>query len=244
MTLLIISFIAGVLTVLAPCVLPLLPVIIGSSVGSRSRFTPVIVIASLAASIFIFTFLLKASTAFITIPPVIWTSISGGILAGFGIILIFPGLWESLPFVQKTSRSANHALGAGHQKKSVWGDVLVGAALGPVFSTCSPTYFVILATVLPASFWLGTTYLLAYILGLVLILGLIAFFGQRLTSRLQLAADSHSRLKQGLGYLFLIVGIVVILGLDKDLETWLLEHELFDITRVEQRLLDTYSPTN
>lgn len=244
MTLLLISFVAGVLTVLAPCVLPLLPVIIGSSVGARSRFTPMIVIGSLAVSIFLFTFLLKATTTFIVIPPVVWTSISGGILAGFGLILIFPGLWESLPFVNKTSQKANRALGAGHQKKSFWGDVMVGAALGPVFSTCSPTYFVILATVLPASFWLGTSYLLAYILGLVLILGLIAGFGQRLTSRLQLAADSHSRLKRGLGYLFLIVGVIVILGLDKDLETWLLEKEIFDITRVEQRLLDTYAPAN
>lgn len=242
MTLLVISFIAGFLTVLAPCVLPLLPVIIGSSVGARSRFTPAIVIGSLALSIFLFTFILKASTALIAIPPVIWTSLSGGILALFGIILIFPSLWESLPLVAKSSQRANQTLGAGYQKKSIWGDVMIGAALGPVFSTCSPTYFVILATALPASFRLGTAYLLAYILGLVVILGLIALFGQRLTSRLVIAADSQSRLKRGLGYVFLLVGMIVILGLDKDLEAWLVEANLFDITRFEQQLLDEYIP--
>ena len=69
MTLLFISFIAGVLTVLAPCILPLLPVVVGSSVGARSKATPFIVIGSLALSILLFTYLLKASTAFISIPP-------------------------------------------------------------------------------------------------------------------------------------------------------------------------------
>jgi len=156
MTLLLISFVAGLLTVLAPCVLPLLPVIIGSSVGARSKATPYIVIGSLALSILIFTYLLKASTALIDIPPYVWSYLSGGILFGFGLTLLFPTLWEHLPFVNKGSVGANKILGAGYQKKSIWGDVLMGAALGPVFSTCSPTYFVIIATVLPASFLLGT----------------------------------------------------------------------------------------
>jgi cytochrome c-type biogenesis protein len=174
MTLFIISFVAGVLTVLAPCILPLLPVVIGSSVGARSKATPYIVIGSLAFSILIFTYILKVSTAFISIPPFVWSYISGGILFGFGLILVFPKIWESLPFVNKASTDANILMGAGHQKKSIWGDVMVGAALGPVFSSCSPTYFVILATVLPASFFLGSLYLLAYLAGLVMILVFIA----------------------------------------------------------------------
>ena len=238
MTLLLVSFIAGVLTVLAPCILPLLPVVIGSSVGARSKSTPFIVIGSLALSILLFTYLLKASTALIDIPPQVWSYLSGGILVGFGIILIFPRLWESLPFVAKTSIEANKLMGVGHQKKSIWGDVLIGAALGPVFSTCSPTYFVILATVLPASFWLGTTYLLAYIFGLVLVLVLIAILGQKLIEKIMYAASSESLFKRGVGVLFLIVGIAIISGFDKKIETKIIDSGIFDITQVEQRLLD------
>ncbi len=80
MTLLIVSFIAGVLTTLAPCILPLLPVVIGSAASWRSRFTPYIVVGSLSVSIILFTYLLKASTAFIMIPPEVWTYFSGGII--------------------------------------------------------------------------------------------------------------------------------------------------------------------
>jgi len=239
MTLLLVSFIAGVLTVLAPCILPLLPVVIGSSVGARSKATPFIVIGSLALSILLFTYLLKASTAFIAIPQYVWGYVSGGILVAFGLALLFPQIWESLPFNQKTSANANKLVGAGYQKKSVWGDVMIGAALGPVFSSCSPTYFVILATVLPASFLLGTVYLLAYIAGLVLVLALIAILGQRLTSKLQFAADSRSWLKRGIGALFLVVGIFIVTGLDKKVETWVLERGYIDgVLNIEQQLLE------
>ena len=239
MTLLIISFIAGVLTVLAPCILPLLPVIIGSSVGARSKATPYIVIGSLALSILLFTYLLKVSTAFIGIPLHVWSYISGGILAIFGLVLLFPQIWEALPFVSKTNVEANKLLGAGHQKKSFWGDVLIGASLGPIFSSCSPTYFVILGAVLPASFLLGTTYLLAYIFGLVLVLILIALLGQRLTAKLEFAADSRSWFKRGLGALFIIVGITIMFGVDKKIQTWMLNSNYFNITKFEQKILDT-----
>lgn len=237
MTFLLLSFFAGLLTVLAPCVLPLLPVIIGSSVGARSRFTPYIVIGALALSILLFTFLLKASTALITIPPQFWAYVSGTILTGFGLTLLWPKLWSSLSFIRRSTKEANQLVGRGHQQKTIWGDILVGAALGPVFSTCSPTYLVILATILPASFLLGTVYLLAYLAGLVLVLVLIALLGQRLTARLQFLSDSRGWFKRTLGLVFILIGLAIAFGFDKKLEIWVLDSGTFDITRFEARLL-------
>jgi cytochrome c-type biogenesis protein len=238
MTFLAIAFVAGVLTVLAPCILPLLPVVIGSSASGRSKATPYIVVASLGASIILFTFLLKASTAFISIPQSFWTYLSGGILVFFGVTLLFPKVWESIPGLGKATVGSNKLLGKGHQKKSVWGDVIVGAALGPVFSTCSPTYFVILASVLPASFLLGTVYLLAYVFGLSLILLLIALLGERFAARLTGLSDSRGGFKKGLGVLFVLLGVMIMFGLDKKLEASILDSGYFDITKVEQNLLD------
>ncbi|MBP9842701.1 MAG: sulfite exporter TauE/SafE family protein [Candidatus Pacebacteria bacterium] len=238
MTFFAIAFIAGVLTVLAPCILPLLPVVIGSSASGRSKATPYIVVASLGASIILFTFLLKASTAFISIPQSFWTYLSGGILVFFGITLLFPKVWESIPGLSKATINSNKLLGSGHKKKSIWGDVVVGAALGPVFSTCSPTYFVILASVLPVSFALGTVYLLAYVAGLSLVLLLIALLGERFASRLSGFSNPNGWLKRSLGVLFVVLGVLIILGLDKALEAALLDSGYFDITKVEQKLLE------
>jgi cytochrome c biogenesis protein CcdA len=195
------------------------------------------VVASLGASIILFTFLLKVSTAFITVPQEFWKYLSGGIIIFFGITLLLPRVWESVPGLSKLTIRSNKLLGSGHQKKSVWGDVVVGAALGPVFSTCSPTYFVILASVLPASFLLGTLYLLAYVFGLSLVLLLIALLGERFASQLSGFSDPRGWLKRSLGILFVLVGLMIILGLDKQLQTSILDKGFFDVTKIEQNLL-------
>jgi cytochrome c-type biogenesis protein len=240
MTLLALSFIAGVLTVLAPCILPLLPVVIGASAAGRSRLTPYIVVGSLAFSIILFTFVLKVSTAFIAIPPQFWAYLSGGIILIFGITLAFPALWESLPGMAKASASSNKLLGIGYQKKSAWGDVIVGAALGPIFATCSPTYFLILASVLPASFLLGSVYIVAYVAGLALVLLMLGLLGERLSKRLQGLADPRGWFKKTLGVIFIILGIMIVFGIEKRIETALLDAGFFDVTQVEHFLLQQY----
>lgn len=238
-TFLLIAVLAGVLTVLAPCILPLLPVVIGSSAQGRSKWTPYIVIGSLGVSILIFTYLLKASTLLINIPTSVWSYLSGFILIAFGLILAFPQLWGKVPGINKISTESNKLVGAGHQKKSFWGDVLIGAALGPVFSSCSPTYFVILAAVLPESFLVGTIYLLAYIVGLSAILLVIAILGQRVTSRLMNLADGSGWFKKIVGIIFIIIGIAIILGLDKAFEAMILESGLLDgVFNIENQLLE------
>lgn len=241
MLLLLISFIAGILTVLAPCILPLLPVIIGGSLtgsgqGVQKRKVLTIVV-SLGVSVILFTLLLKASTLFISIPENVWKYISGGIIITLGFITIFPSLWEG-EWLANLSAKSNILLGKGDQKKSFWGDVIVGSALGPVFSTCSPTYFIVLATVLPVKPIIGMLYLLSYTLGLCLALFGIALVGQKVLDKLNIAADPKSLLKKTLGVLFLLVGIAVISGFDKKLQTSILDGGFFDITKVEQKLLE------
>lgn len=249
MLLFILSFIAGVLTILAPCTLPLLPLMVGSSIagGGESATTnkkkAVTIAVSLGISIILFTFILKVSTAFVSIPQETWSIISGTIIIIFGLITIFPTIWEKIPFVSKLSISSNKVLGAGYQKKSFWGDVIIGASLGPVFSTCSPTFFVILATVLPQSLAAGLLDLIAYAVGLSGMVLLVAFLGQKIVNRLGVLSDSRGVFKKVLGLIFLILGIMIIFGFDKVLETKLLNSGIFDITKIEQQLLQ-YSTSN
>lgn len=76
MTLALISFIAGILTILAPCVLPVLPVILAGSITEKQKWYPYLVTLSLALSVVLFTVLLKVSTVFIDIPSVFWKYLS------------------------------------------------------------------------------------------------------------------------------------------------------------------------
>lgn len=242
MFLLLISFIAGVLTALAPCVLPLLPVIVGGSMtasgeqGSSKRRALVIAL-SLGASVILFTLLLKVSTIFINVPPSFWTIFSGTILIVFGTVMVFPRLWDSLGFVNLMNRSSNQLLATGYQKNSFWGDVIMGAALGPVFSSCSPTYFVILATVLPTSLAVGLLNLFVYALGLSGFLLIIALAGQKLVDHLGVAIEPGGWFRRSIGLLFLIIGIAIMTGAEKKLEIYLAAKGL-DLTFIERQLLE------
>jgi cytochrome c biogenesis protein CcdA len=89
-----ISFLAGILTILAPCVLPVLPVILGGTLNESNYKRVTTIILSFVISIITFTFLLKVSTAFIAIDQQVWKVISGIILIVFGVISLFPDLRE------------------------------------------------------------------------------------------------------------------------------------------------------
>lgn len=116
-TIILISFFSGVLTVLAPCVLPLLPVILGGSLAGQSNRRPYIIITSLILSLLIFTLLLKASTVLIDVDPSFWEYFSGGLLVLFSITLIFPRAWTWLMEITGIEKLSQNSLeAASHQE--------------------------------------------------------------------------------------------------------------------------------
>jgi len=238
MILFVVSFIAGVLTVLAPCILPLLPVILAGSVTeTKNRRRPFIIIASLSVSVFLFTLILKGSTALIDVSPSFWTYVSALILAAFGLPLLFPVTWAKLVLKIPGHNKPDSWISKGYgETSSVWTDIIVGAALGPVFTTCSPTFFVILATVLPQSLAMGLIDLAAYIIGLALVLLLVAFIGQRLVDRLEWATDPNGWFKRCLGVLFILLAVLIAFGADKKIESAILNSGFFDVTTLEQSI--------
>jgi cytochrome c biogenesis protein CcdA/thiol-disulfide isomerase/thioredoxin len=238
MNLLVVAFVAGILTALAPCVLPVLPIIVGGSLaGGNDRRRPYIIVGFLALALVLFTLLLKVTTTLLGVPPVVWTIVSATLLVVIGISFIWPHGYEVIMSRFGLYNKAQSTLGKTTRRSGFWGAALVGMALGPVFSSCSPTYALILATVLPASFGLGVVYLVAYALGLATILLAAALLGRRFTSRLGWALNPEGWFKRGLGILFVLIAMAIATGFDKRAETFLTGHQLIDETKIEQTLL-------
>jgi thiol-disulfide isomerase/thioredoxin len=152
--------------------------------------------------------------------------------------MIFPNIWERFSIANTLSIKSNEVMTKGFKKNNIWGDVIIGASLGPIFSACSPTYFVILATVLPVSFFLGLAYLLTYVLGLSISLVIIALIGERIIARVGKVSDPRGWFKKTFGVIFIIVAIGIISGYDKKLQINLLDSGFVDVTKIEQKLLD------
>lgn len=239
-----IAILAGILTVLAPCILPLLPIVIGSSETESKKISKrsLVIIGSLSVSVVLFTLLLKASTLLIDIPQIFWNIFSGTIIVLVGLAIVFPSIWSRIPFMQKISTLGNRAIGTGYQKKSYKGDMLIGLALGPVFTTCSPTYLFIIATILPAGFLVGFVYLLGFTLGLAISLLLVAYFGGQLVNKITSRMDTTNRIKQIFGILIILVGVAILTGYDKKLETAILDSGYGATINFEESLIERFAP--
>jgi cytochrome c-type biogenesis protein len=237
MDLLFVSFLAGVLTVLAPCVISILPIILGGSLGQKDPWRPLSVSLSLGLSVVLFSLFLKGLTLLVMIPTSFWQWFSGVIILLFGLTMFLPEAWNKLAFRLKLYKS-EELMAKTVKREGPWGGVLLGASLGPVFTTCSPTYLIILAVILPQSFAVGFANLLAYALGLVLLILVIAYGGYAVTKRFKFAVNPNGWFKRGLGLLLIATGLMIMTGYDKVIETKILENGYFGPIQFENALLD------
>ena len=234
-SLLVASFIAGVLTVLVPCLLPLLPVVIGGSLASDStvKRNPYIIIGSLIASVVLFTIIIELTSSLFYIPQTFWEYFAGTLILLIGLTFIFPRMWGRLPFMANANIRSNQLLGKGVQRSGKMGDILIGLSLGPVFTTCSPTYLIIIAIVLPQGLLEGMIYLFAYALGLGVVLLFIALLGQTAVEKLGVFAKDSGWFRTTMGILMIIIALLIFTGLDKELATFLLDIGFIDVTQFE-----------
>lgn len=237
MLLALLAIFAWMLTVLAPCVLPVLPVIMWWSLSDQKRYKPLVIVGSASIFIVLFTLILKASTALIAIPSSFWLYLSGSIIVLYGLTLIWPQLWEHI--AQKIGLHKSQAF--AHKAKQKWtirGDVLLWGSLWPIFATCSPTYALLLGIVFPQSFALWTFYVILYALWFAAVLLLVTYGGRAIIKKLHRASDADWRFKKILWIILVITGILIMTGLFKNIETWLLDKGIGDYTAIEYQLIE------
>lgn len=244
MELLIVSFVAGILTVAAPCILPLLPVIVGGSIAlddqhqpEKNWYRPLVIAGSLAVSVVLFGLLLKATTSLLGVPVMFWQLVSGLIVTLLGVSFLFPSIWDSAVLKAGLHGSFNQFMNFSYKERGVGGEVLLGFSLGPVFNSCSPTYALIVATILPASFLQGFSYLTAYAVGLAGALLMIAVGGQSVVRRLGWLSNPGGWFRRGVGVVFILVGLSVAFGIDKKIQTYVLDRGWYaPISNLEESL--------
>jgi cytochrome c biogenesis protein CcdA/thiol-disulfide isomerase/thioredoxin len=224
----------------------LLPIILGGSLagGNKDKWRPYIITGSLVVSLLLFTLLLKASTVLIGIDPRVWSIGSGLLVITLGFFMLFPDRWAQLIGKLGIEHRTQGLLGKAYkQNNGVLSAILIGAALGPVFSSCSPTYAWVIATVLPTSFILGMVYLTFYVLGVATALLAIALLGRKLLVRIKWASDPKGWFQRGIAVLFIIVGIFIATGWDKKVQTYLVEKDFLNIKLLEEKLVPENSST-
>ena len=217
------AFLAGTLSILSPCVLPLVPIVLGTASGAH-RHGPLALAAGLAVS-FTAIGLFVATLGFaIGLDAGVFRYAGAVLLMGLGIVMMAPVLQYRLAAAAGPVGNWAESRFGGFSVDGLSGQFGVGLLLGAVWSPCvGPTLGA--ASVLAAQGKdLGQVALtmLAFGLGAGLPLALLGILSrERLMAwrgRLMGAGDG---LKKALGGLVAAVGLAILTGADKALETWL-----------------------
>jgi cytochrome c-type biogenesis protein len=220
------SLVAGMLSTLSPCTLPLIPIILGTALTAH-RWGPWALAAGLALAYALAGVFLATVGQMIGLDPVLFRYLAAGLLILFGLVLLSEQLQGYLAAaLAGLSRSGQSWL-ERVATDSLAGQFLLGALLGIVWSPCvGPTLgaAIVLAgqgkdlvhvSVVMTLFGVGAALPLVG-------LGLMSHQAmQRFRSRLLVAGSFGKKL---LGSVLVLVGLIVVTGMDKVFEAWILTH--------------------
>lgn len=192
---LLLALLAGVITIAAPCTLPMLPILLGASVGQTSKARPVMIAAGFVLSFSLVALALSAITRLFDFDPNVLRSAAAILLAGFGLLMIWPA-----PFERMAGRLGGFS-GISAADNSVLGGFVLGTTLGLVWTPCAGPVLGSILTVIATSkdtAW-ASALLVTYAIGAAIPMLAIAYGGQAVTTRVRSLARIAPRLQQGFG---------------------------------------------
>ncbi|MBA3525568.1 MAG: cytochrome c biogenesis protein CcdA [Sphingomonas sp.] len=218
-----VAFVAGVLSFLSPCVLPLLPIVL-SSARSRHPLGPLALGAGLAISFTIIGLFVATIGYAIGFDGELFRSIGGVLLAGVGLLLLAPVAQSRLSVAAGPVGEWASGHMAAFEDRGLAGQAVLGSLLGAVWVPCvGPTLGA--ASLLAAQQEnLGNVALvmMAFGLGAAVPLAGIGFASASVRLRLRDKLRSiGGGGKQILGASLLVIGLLIVTDLDRSLETLL-----------------------
>ncbi len=214
------SFIAGSLTTLSPCVFPILPLVVGGAVQTN-RLAPVAMGAGMVVSFALMGLLVGALGAALGIDADAIRLAGAWLLIAFGVVMLVPALNNRFTqLISPLSSIANQA--SGHVNGgSLGGAFALGALLGMVWSPCSGPLLASALTLVATKGNApdGAAILGLFGLGAAVPLVAIAYATRAGFSRSRDWVLGHiNALKTGFAVLIILTGAAILVGADKWLE--------------------------
>jgi cytochrome c-type biogenesis protein len=219
------AFLAGVVSTLSPCVLPLLPLVLGAA-ASEHKLGPAALATGLALSFAVIGLFVATVGFSVGLDTGAFRIAAAVLTVAIGAVLIIPGFQARFavaggPVANWTQRQFSGVFTGGLR-----GQLLVGLLLGAVWSPCAgPTLGA--ASILAArgeDLPKVAMIMLAFGIGAatpLLLLGVVSHEILMRSGEKVLAAGKG--LKAGLGILLILIGLGIITGLDKRVEAGLVD---------------------
>lgn len=215
------AFLAGVVTVLSPCILPLLPIILSSADGTGKQ-KPLGVVVGFVASFTFFTLFLSTIVRLSGIPAESLRFLSIFILAGFGVSLLIPQVQAQIEIL--FSRFAN-LVPSTQSKTGFFGGLVIGLSLGLLWTPCvgpilaSVISLAITGTVTTQAFLIT----LAYAVGTAIPMFMIMLAGSTALQKVPWLLRNTGKIQKAFGVLMILTAIGIFFNVDRRFQTWVLE---------------------
>ncbi len=218
---LVLALLAGIVTIAAPCTLPMLPILLGASVGHTSTARPAMIALGFVISFSAVALLLSWITQIFDFDPSALHSGAAIILIGFGLLMIWPAPFEWL-WMRMSRSTADRSKGMDAYQGNVGGLVL-GTTLGLVWTPCAGPVLGSILTIVATSKdakW-ASLLLVVYAIGAAIPMLAIAYGGQAVTTRVRSVARISPRLQQGFGVVVIAFAIASYFQYDTLIVSWL-----------------------
>lgn len=229
------AVLAGILTIGAPCILPLLPILLGSSIGGP-KTRPLFIAGGFALTFAVLGLTLSYITTALNLDPNILRYVAVVALGIFGLLMIWPTPFEKLTaYLSSFSTKAtswSRAAGNGN-----FGGFVLGVTLGIIWTPCAgPVLGSILTLIATQSDLAASTILLvAYAIGAGIPMLVIAYGGQLAAEKVRAIAPYTTRIQQIFGVVIILMAMAIFFGYDTVLQSKILD--VYDFSSLESKLL-------
>jgi cytochrome c biogenesis protein CcdA/thiol-disulfide isomerase/thioredoxin len=223
------AFVSGVITILSPCILPVLPIVLSGGVGG-GKARPFGVLAGFVVSFTVFTLTLSAIVQAIGIPVNALRIVAVVLIVLFGVVMLVP--WLRDRFEVFTARIANRgsrggatAAGVGGAaRKGFWSGVVVGLSLGLIWTPCvGPIMASVISLALTQHVDGGSVFItLAYTVGTAIPMLGVMLGGRALLNKVPALTRNAGTIQKGFGVLMILVGVAIGLGWDRQFQATIL----------------------
>lgn len=223
------AFAAGLLTVAAPCALPLLPVVLGTTTAGGPGTRPVFIALGFALSFASVAFVFGSARSLLGFDPQVVRDLAALLLVAFGLAMIWPGGFQRLatragPLLAPLQGLGDRTAPGGRTGRTgPVGGLLVGVSLGAIWTPCAgPVLATILTLVASQTEPRAAATLIAlYATGASLPMLVIGYGGQWVIARVRVLASRAHRIQQAMGVLVVAMGLLTLLQYDTVVTVWL-----------------------
>ena len=241
MLLIVLAYLGGALTILSPCILPVLPFVFARADQPFAR-SGLPLLAGMALTFALVATLAAVGGGWVTQANQYGRWLAIALLAVFGLTLLLPRFADHLmrPLVSAGNRLSNFAQGDGQQVRA-GSSFLLGIATGLLWAPCAgPILGLVLTGAALRGASVGTTLLLlAYAAGAATSLALALLIGGRLFTAMKRSLGAGEWIRRGIGAAMLGGVAAIAFGLDTGV---LARVSTVATGGIEQKLVDRFSP--